>query len=178
MIEDGLYQRFIDDYGAAFVKSLETARNLFSLLLEELSKDRVQIDILPSLVSAALNKRVGSLLEEGHYRSALDLSSPGFDFIHFMRNEENLNLEHGLQLGLMLAGMDVASAPDHAVGAQMQDLSKNILHETLRECRSHNFNFGAVNIDLVSHLASVLGIQQNYEDLEVRSNPVDPRHSS
>ena len=178
LIEDGLYQRFIEDYGAAFAKSLETSREFFHLLLEELSSDRVQIDVLPRLVSVALNKRVGSLLEEGHYRSALDLASPGFEFIRFVRTDDNSHLEHGLQLGLMLAGMDMAPAPDDAVAAQMQDLSKSILHETLRECRSQQYSFNAMNIDLVSHLASVLGTQQNYEDLEVRRNSVDPRHSA
>ena len=175
LIEDGLYQRFIDDYGAAFAKSLETAREFFNLLLEELSSDRVQTDNLPSLASAALNKRVGSLLEEGRYKSALDLSSPGFEFIRFVRSNNNSNLEHGLQLGLMLACIEVAPAPDPAVAAQMQDLTKDILHETLRDCRSQDFDFNAVNIDFVSQLASVLGMQQNYEDLEVRSNSVNPR---
>ena len=174
-IERDLFERFMDHYGEAFTRGIQSARGAFLLLVQELSEERLQFDI-PTLATAALVKNVGSQLEEGHYQSALDLAFPGFEFIQFVGAftcGDNSSLVNGLELGLMLACVDAAPAPDHTTATQLLELSKSILQETLRECRSQNFNLNVVSIDLISRVASVLGLQQNYEYLEVRSHTAD-----
>lgn len=193
LVEQGLYERFLEFYGAAFTHSIQTARDLFLVLLNELSSDRLKIDI-PTLSCIALIKRVGSLLEEGHYQSALHLSTSGPEFVRFVGSFANSsNLERGFRFALMLmpTNADVslitdyalakhARAPDrvpaasapasnHDTAAQMLKLSGEVLTETLQQCPAQSFNFITMDIQLISHVASVLGLQQNYEELEVRS---------
>ena len=168
-IERDLFDRFLEYYGAAFAKSTQTVREFFLVLIKELNDERLQLDI-PSLACAVLNKNVGGLLLEDHYDSAKDLALPGFEFIRFvgaLTNGNKSNLVNGLELGSMVACADVAPLPDHTLASQLLDLSRTILQETLRECRSQDFDFATVDIDLVARIATVLGLQQNYEDLEV-----------
>ena len=170
LIEHDLYERFLDSYGAAFAQSIQTARELFSMLLQELNSERLPIDVpdIPSIASAALNRMVSSLLEEGQYMATLNISFSGFEFLQFVgafTNGNNSILENGLWLGLVL----VIPIPDEDIGTKLLVLSKVILQEILRQCRSQNFNFNRIKIDLISRIASVLGLQQNYEDLEVSS---------
>ncbi len=166
LIEDDLFQRFQDYYGAT-----SAVREFFCSMLPELSSERLHIDI-PDLASTTFYQYVGSFLEQGDYQSALNIGLSGIEFVCFVGGFAT-NLEKGLELGLKLAHTDGPPVPDQPVAAQMMDLSKRILQETLRECRSQSFNFNMLNIDFVSRIASVLGLQQNYEDLEVRSPSAD-----
>ena len=43
LIEHDLYERFLDAYGAAFAQSIQTAREFFSMLLQELNSERLPI---------------------------------------------------------------------------------------------------------------------------------------
>ena len=61
LIQGELYGRFLQNYGAAFVQGIETAQDFFSILLEELSGEIDTADI-PSIASASLNTRAGSIL--------------------------------------------------------------------------------------------------------------------
>ena len=168
MIEHGLYDRFKDAYGPAFAKGDRTMRSFFLILVDELgSGERLEIDIA-RLACVAINKNVSNLLEGGQFVEALNLSTSGFEFVQFVDAfTDKSNLESGFQLALMLACINAAPALDQAVGAEMLDLSKTILQQTLGLCRSQNVDFAKLNIDLISSVASVLGLQQNYEDLEV-----------
>ena len=174
LIEGDLYERFLHNYGAAFAQGIQTAQDFFFLLLEELSGDGLQIDIadIPSIASAALNNRAGSLLNKGEYMAALNLLTPGFEFLCFIEafdNNDHSVLKNVLRLGLMLA----APIDDQDVSDKLIGLSKILLQETLRQCRSQHLDlFNLEEIGQVSRVASVLGIHKSYEDLEV-SNYAD-----
>ena len=160
LIEDDLYNRFMESYGMAFT---QPARPLFLLLVDELGSERLQIDI-PRLACVAVNRKVGSLLDGGQVTEALRLSTLGFDFLCSVGTFEKLsNLESGFRLGLMLTG----KGTDPVVGTQMLGLSKKVLQQLLGHCRSTGLNINTINIELISHVASVLGQQECYEDLEV-----------
>ena len=160
LIEDDLYNRFMESYGLAFT---QTARPLFLLLIDELSSERLQIDI-PRLACSAVNRKVGSLLDGGQLMEALGLSTLGFDFLCFLGTfEDQSNLESGFQLALMLAGAHA----DPALGTQLLELSKKVLQQLLGLCRSTGLNINTLDVELISRMASVLGLQESYEDLEV-----------
>ena len=173
-IEGELYERFLHNYGAAFAQGIETAQDFFFLLLEELGSNSLHADIanIPSIASAALNNRAGSLLGKGEYMAALNLLIPGFEFLCFVEGfagSDHSVLTNVLRLGLMLA----VPIEDQDVTDRMISLSKIILQETLQQCRSQHLDlFNLVEIEQVSRVASVLGIHKNYEDLEV-SNCAD-----
>ena len=160
LIEDDLYNLFMESYGMG---STQTARPLFLILIEELSSERLQIDI-PRLAGIAVNRKVGSLLDGGQVTEALSLSTLGFDFLCSVGTFEKLsNLESGFQLGLKLAD----KGTDPVLGPQMLGLSKKVLQQLLGHCRSTGWNINTINIELISRVASVLGLQECYEDLEV-----------
>lgn len=168
LIEDDLYERFLEYYGAAFAQGIQTAREFFSVLLKELSNEKLQLETpnLPRLTFTALNNNARSLVGEGQYTTALNVLIPGFDFLFFVGAFAECSIsvfENGLRLGLMLA----VPVDDQDTRTKMLNLSKKILQETLRQCRSQNFDLNVLPIDRVSRVASVLGLQQNYEDLEV-----------
>ena len=101
------------------------------------------------------------------------MASPGFEFILFVGAvANNLNFEYGFRLALMLACVDATPTPDQTLGAQMLERSKNILQETLALCRSQSFGIDTVDINLISQIASLQGLQKNYGDLEVSRHPV------
>ena len=167
LVDKDLFERFMSDYGAAFAQGTPTVRDFYLVLLQELRSAGLQVEI-PDIACAALSKNVAGLIEDGHYQSTLDLVLPGFEFIRFvgaLSNGNDSNVEICLGLGLMLACEDVAQA---SLATKMLNLSKTILQETLWNCREQNFNFSIVDINLISRVSSVLGVQQNYEDLEVK----------
>ena len=174
LIEDDLYERFLQYYGAAFAQGIQSAKDFFFLLLEELSSEGLQIETpdIPSTASAALNNRAGSLLSKREYMAALNLLIPGFEFLCFVEgfgNSDHSVLTNVLRLGLMLA----VPNEDQDVGDRMISWSKTFLQETLQQCRSQHLDlFNLVEIEQVSRVASVLGIHKTYEDLEV-SNCAD-----
>ena len=174
LIEGELYERFLQNYGAAFAQGIETAQEFFFLLLEKLSGDSLQVETadIPSIASAALNNRAGSLLGKGEYMAALNLLIPGFEFLCFVEgfaNSDHSVLTNVLRLGLMLA----VPIENQDFSDKMLNLSKSLLQETLQQCRSQDLDlFNLVEIEQVSRLASVLGIHKNYENLEV-SNCAD-----
>ena len=175
MVEDDLYDRFMEDYGGAFAQGIQTARTFFSALLDELDSETLQIETpdIPTLAFAALFNNAGGLLDDGQYTTALNLLVPGFEFFFFVGASASSNdsvLKNGLRLGMMLA----VPVEDQDTHTKMTVLSKTILRETLRQCRSKSFDFNIFPIDQISRIASVLGLQQNYEDLEVSDHLVDP----
>ena len=169
LIEGELYERFLQNYGAAFAQGIETAQDFFSLLLEELSADGPQIDTadIPNIASATLNKCAANLLEKGEYMTALNLLIPGFEYLCFVEgftNSDHAVLTNVLRLGLILA----VPIEDQEVGDRVASLSKALLQEALQQCRSKHVDlFNLVDIEQVSRVASVLGIHKSYEDLEV-----------
>ena len=174
LIEGDLYNRFLHNYGGAFAQGIQTVQDFFFLLLEELSSERSQSEIpdIPSIASAALNNRAGSLLHKGEYMAALNLLLPGLEFLYFVEgfaNNDHSVLKNIVRLGLMLA----VPSDDQDISDKMLSLSKTFLQETLQQCRSQHLDlFDLVEIGQVSRVASVLGIHKSYEDLEV-SNCTD-----
>ena len=169
LVEGELYERFLQDYGAAFAQGIETAQDFFFLLLEELSGDGLQIDVadIPSIVSGALCNRAGRLMDKGDYLTALNILIPGFDYLLFVEgftNSDHAVLTNVLRLGLLLA----VPIEDGNIHDRLAGLSKTLLEETLQQCRSQHLDlFNFVEIEQVSRVASVLGIHKSYEDLEV-----------
>ena len=172
LIECELYERFLQRYGAAFEQGIETARDFFFLLLEELGSERLELEIpdVPMIASAALNNRAGSLLGRGEYIAALNLLIPGFEFLCFVEgfaSSDHSVLTNVLRLGLMLA----VPNEDQDVSDRMISLSKILLQDMLQQCRSQHLDLvNLVAIEQVSRVASVLGMHKSYEDLEVSNH--------
>lgn len=174
LVEGDLYERFMEYYGAAFGQGIQTSREFFSVLLEELSNEKLEFETpnMPTLTFTALYNNASSLVGEGQYTTALSLLLPGFDFLVLVGAFAECSIsvfEDGLRLGLMLA----VPVDDQDTRTKMLNLSKKILQETLRQCRSQNLDFNVLPIDRISRVASVLGLQQNYEDLEVSKRFAD-----
>lgn len=174
LIEGDLYERFMEYYGAAFGQGIQTARELFFVLLEELSNEKLQFESpnMPSLAFTALTNNARSLVGDGQYTTALNVLIPGYELLLFVGAFAECSIsvfEDGLWLGLMLA----VPVDDQDTRTRMLNLSMKILQETLRQCRSQNFDFTVLSVDRISHVASVLGLQHNYEDLEVSKHFTD-----
>ena len=135
-------------------------------LLKGLSVDQTDTN-LPHLACVVITDEARRLLESRSLAALLEIGVPGVEFIRYTGAYGNeLNIGYGFQLALIFGDFGPRLASD-TVSKQMVELSKLILQEALHLCRTNNLGFDQIDIDELSKVAAVLGIQQNYNDLEV-----------
>lgn len=166
-IEQQMFNRFIQIYGAAFTTGTQTARAFFSMLLRRMGEVRGDI-VLPELACIALNDETRRLLTLGDYGNVMEIATAGFDFIHYIGAYGHATyVQYGFQFGMLLGDQPIPLSSNIASSRQMVELSKTVLREVAQLCRTKNFGFGTMDLNELSKVAAVLGKQQNYHDLEV-----------
>lgn len=166
-LERQLYDVFMENYGASFSLGTQTPIGFFLVLLQMLSTQRPDAD-LPHLSCAAIASHVKSLLAQDDLQGVLDVFGPEFDFSTYVDaySSESM-IEQGFQLASALAGLNPKNASNSALSAQVTGVGKRIMHALLQMCRERQLTLDNIAIDHLLELASVLGQQENFEDLEV-----------
>lgn len=166
-LERQLYDVFMKNFGASFFLGTQTSMGFFLVLLQMLSTQRPDAD-LPHLSCAAIASHVKSLLAQDDLHGVLDVFGPDFDFSTYVDaySSESM-IEQGFQLASALAGLNPRHASNSALSAQVMGVGKRVMHALLQMCRERQLNLDHIAIDHLLELASVLGQQENFEDLEV-----------
>lgn len=171
LLEQQLFDDFIAVYGSAFTTSADKTRKFFLVLLEDIGAGRLQVDI-PRSACFSLNNKVKELLRHHQCATIADMALPGFQFIQYVNAYLNVHyMETGLDLALMLASKPGQITSDRTQGSQMFAIGKIVLREAIKYCREQDFDLTIMELGYLSRVASVLGLQQNYEDLEVGRKP-------
>ena len=162
-LEESLLELFSQNYGAAFgqqtPKQMVTA--FIMMLLHELSNVQADADIT-RVASTAIPTTVKRLISKKDFSAALAIAAPGVDFLRFVdASSLEINVAHSFDLAMMLGTITGREA------TAAQNLSKTIMHELMQNCRLREFSFDNTSMDQLSAVASMLGQQENYEDLEV-----------
>ena len=166
-LERQLYDVFMKNFGASFPLGTRTPMGFFLVLLQMLSSQRPDAD-LPHLSCAAIASHIKSLLAHDDLQGVLDVFGPDFDFSTYVDaySSESM-IEQGFQLASALAGLNPKNASNSALSAQVMGVGKRIMHALLQMCRERQLTLDNIAIDHLLELASVLGQQENFEDLEV-----------
>ena len=170
-LEQSMFTIFMKGYGDAFKTDSERIRQFFMMFISELGNERLEIDVLRS-VCVSLDSNICHLLEQCQWSSVLDLAIPGLQLLQYLNAYSNVtHMKTGFDLSLKLAGKGGFSIPDRSnpMGSQLLDASRNVLSEVIGQCRGMDFDLNSMSIEYLSRVASILGLQQNYEDLEVRT---------
>ena len=165
-LERQLYDVFMKHYGASFPLGTQTPMG-FLVLLQMLNAQRPDAD-LPHLSCAAIASHIKTLLAQDDLQGVLDVFGPNFDFSTYVDaySSESM-IEQGFQLASALAGLNPKNASDSALSTQVMGVGKRIMHALLLMCRERQLTLDNIAIDHLLELASVLGQQENFEDLEV-----------
>lgn len=166
-LERQLYDVFMNNFGASFPLGTQTPMGFFLVLLQMLSTQRPDAD-LPHLSCAAIASHIKSLLARDDLQGVLDVFGPDFDFSTYVDaySSESM-IEQGFQLASALAGLNPKNASNPALSTQVMGVGKKIMHALLLMCRERQLTLDNIAIDHLLELASVLGQQENFEDLEV-----------
>lgn len=166
-LEQQMFDRFMESYSAAFTTGAQAALKFFLVLIRGLSQGPAERD-LPHLACIAVKEEVKRLIDRKEFTELMEIATAGFDFIHFVgAYGNNLDIDYGFQLGLILSDPALWLSSKQAATEQALELSKSILREVLKLCRANELTFEHISIEELSKVAAVLGVQQNYSDLEV-----------
>ena len=166
-LERQLYDVFMKNFGTSFPLGTQTPMGFFLVLLQMLNTQRPDAD-LPHLSCAAIASHVKTLLAQDDLQGVLDVFGPDFDFSTYVDaySSESM-IEQGFQLASALAGLNPRNASNSGLSAQVMGVGKRIMHALLLMCRERQLTLDNIAIDHLLELASVLGQQENFEDLEV-----------
>jgi len=166
-LEQQMFDRFMESYRAAFTTGAQAALKFFLVLMRGLCQERAEMD-LAHLACVAVKDEIQRLVDRKEFAEVTEIATAGFDFIRFVGAYGNdLDVEYGFQLGLILSDPAPQLPSDQVISKQLLELSKLVLREALQLCRANKLAFDKISIDELSKVAAVLGVQQNYYDLEV-----------
>ncbi|KAK4696787.1 hypothetical protein P7C71_g1188, partial [Lecanoromycetidae sp. Uapishka_2] len=165
-IEDDLLALFRKGMGSSIKQSDTIVRRFFIILLQELGRDEVNLDIVNSGCKAGAEAVYG-LIDQKKFQEAFELATSVWQFTeahHGFHDQHNLRV--GFKLSLALAGRGRNKCEDHKLREQMLDLSKTIMKECLRESRHVKVKFSELDVQELSDICGLLGQQHNFTDLE------------
>ncbi len=167
-IEDSLFDSFMTSYSCAFDPHARTIRAFFKILLQELGQERLEVDV-PRSACIALNQHLQHILgQKSMLPTVSDVSCPGYQFISFIgAYEQEMNVEYGFELSLLLASDTIRSASDQNFSTEMFELSKSVMCDVVRICKTYDYSFERVDPAHLSKIVSLMGLHRNFEDLEV-----------
>ena len=168
-LQQQLSEIFLGEYGPAFSTSAQATQRFITVLLSAMNTGPSRMD-LPHLACVAVNEEAQRLIDQRDFSGLLEMSIPGFEFMRYIgAYGSDVDLEYGIQLGLILGDQGPGMSSDQALNKQMLELSKLVFQEILQTCRTNDFDLDSVGIEELSRVAAVLGKQENYSDLEVHS---------
>lgn len=133
-------------------------------IFQYLSKHKTQ-DFIRS-VSLAGNERVSQLMQSQNYREACDVATCTFQYVSGHAGYRN-NFQHGFMLAMLISGRNQTHVSvDQATYEEMLSVSKSILQEVLRVCKSLNINMAQVQLNDLNMVVGLMGQQRDYSSLE------------
>ena len=177
MLDEQLFSIFLTKYGSSIKTKKESTFIFYELLLEELGRETRREHNLADAACLAANNRVKSLIEAGNYPQAYEVALCAFQFLSSHGAYRHLhNIGYGFKLSLYLAGREVRGKGENKLQAEMLELSRSVIQEVFATCREHKINFVQLKLEDLDALVSLLGEQQNYQNLEASFPCPSPQH--
>lgn len=147
-----------------------SSRSFIIGVLEQIGQRR-NANVVRSIIVGS-NARVASLTKQKRFEEAYEVAQIAFNIaLHFDGYGGANAISEGFKLALLLAGYGTEKAPQDGVRKMLLQLSNRVAKEMLDICKKNNVNFAQVQLGELNQLAALLGEQQDYETLEVNSNP-------
>lgn len=175
-LEKDAFELFIKQWQSTIKRTDNVSFMFFLALLDELSKAGFDVQIR-NAACASSTAIVKKLLHEGRVQEAYEVATCALDFITSQSGFHHLqNVGHGFKLSALMVGCGLDGPLKGEVNAKlsenMHQLSRKIIRQVLQACKDSKINFVRLKLRELNNLASLLGEQQNFADLEVR--PFDP----
>lgn len=175
-LEKDAFELFIKQWQSTIKRTDNVSFMFFLALLDELSKAGFDVQIR-NAACASSTAIVKKLLHEGRVQEAYEVATCALDFITSQSGFHHLqNVGHGFKLSALMVGCGLDGPLKGEVNAKlsenMHQLSRKIIRQVLQACKDSKINFVRLKLRELNDLASLLGEQQNFADLEVR--PFDP----
>lgn len=146
----------------------------------------VQIGNVACLASVA---EVRSLLNSGQTEKAYNYADVAFNFIEHQGSYHHLqNVPAGFKLSTLLVCRDldqsIRANMDQKMPEKLLELSRKVTRAVLKACKDSKIDFVQLKLRDLNELVGLLGVQQNYVDLEVSSlvmpllSPLRPFYST
>lgn len=140
----------------------------YSTCLKEIAHEDYQIRIINDTT-----RRVHNLCESSRFREAYDLSGLLQSFVHLTGGLHNVeSIKTGIKLCLYLNGHETKKCPDRKLAETMSIQSKVLLQEIISASRTLGVRFSELPFDEINELVTLLGEQENFEELEVSAIPI------
>ncbi|KAL8946803.1 MAG: hypothetical protein Q9183_007858 [Haloplaca sp. 2 TL-2023] len=137
---------------------------LFYISLLEQIGDSIRDVQLGNVACHAVVSRVQSLLAEGQVQKAFEVADCAFEFINRQGAYHHLqNISTGFKLSALMAER---AGNDQKLQEQMSELSRKIIRGVLQACKESKIDFVRLQLEELNELVALLGMQQNYTDLE------------
>ncbi|KAL8864489.1 MAG: hypothetical protein Q9174_007334, partial [Haloplaca sp. 1 TL-2023] len=137
---------------------------LFYISLLEQIGDSIRDVQLGNIACHATVTRVQSLLAEGQVQKAFEVAECAFEFINRQGAYHHLqNISTGFKLSGLMARR---AGNDQKLQEQMSELSRKIIRGVLQACKESKIDFVRLKLEELNELVALLGMQQNYTDLE------------
>ena len=124
-------------------------------------------DFNPSVILAS-NNSTAKLTKARLFQEAYDIANLGF---LYASNHDGYNgpksIGMGFKLAFLLVGRNSEKPTDADLRKKMLELSDKIIRKTLDICNNLKINFAKIQLSELSHLAELLGDQNDYATLEV-----------
>jgi hypothetical protein len=171
VVEDQTYDLFIKrDARDLNTLSKESPRIFITGILDHLGNGKNKNFIRSVIFSS--NDSVTKFTNMKKFPEAYDIALLGFMYAskHDGYNRPGA-IGMGFKLASLLVGRDGEKCPDAALRKKMLELSNRIVKKVLDICKKLEINFAQVQLYELSQLSLLLGEQEDYETLEVKSFP-------
>ena len=167
------FEIFIQNWGSAIKRRDDICFTFYLGLLQELEKEVRDVNIGNAACAASIAV-VKELLNEGHYQKAYEVATCALDLIN---HQHAFHLLQNVGFGFKLSALMVGRGLDKPLSADlnpklrenMSELSRTVVRAVLKACKDSNINFVRLKLRELNDLCGLLGEQQNFADLEVRS---------
>jgi hypothetical protein len=142
-------------------------RQFFDIVVSEHGKDQQDVIILQNVAAAVLRA-----CNENQFQRGLSLAILSDAYVHHYDGfRSHIKVENAFKICLYLAGHGTKKCPDAKLQHSLLNFSSRLLKEVLRDAKAIQLNMVALPVDELNTLVGLLGLQKNYEDLEV-SHPL------
>jgi tetratricopeptide (TPR) repeat protein len=150
----------------------ETVLVFFVALLVQLGNDQREIKFDTAACIASV-ETVAELLQEGKFKAAFEVAQFSFEFLHQQGAYHCLeNIPYYFRLSALLAGRE-RSNKDKAIEPELHQHmlkhSQHIIREVFIVFKESKIDVSRLKVEDLDNIVALLGTQQNYAELEVRS---------
>ena len=171
LLEREAFEIFIKKWQSTIKRRDNISFTFYLGLLEELGKEARNVQVGSAACASSITT-VKDLLNTGDVQEAYEVATCALEFINHQRAFHLLqNVPYGFKLSALMVGrgLEVPLKADISskLRERMLELSRRIIREVLRACKDSKVDFVRLKLRELSDLASLLGEQQNFADLEV-----------